>query len=262
MSGTNAPLQLLQRRSLGMLLTDAFSVYSRHFPTFIALAAAVVLPVQLVVSGIGAERLWGPWDETPDPIAYLLIPAIVNVLVVGPLLAAMTIHALADVGARREPSAVRSIRAGLEVFPAVFAVLLLVDVTVAASVVTVVLPIYLLVRWWLVLPAVILEDRRGFDALRRSAELIRDSWWRAFLVWFVSTFGAMLMNLTIVGQFADLIDLTNSDALAFSVELLGQTIVLPAFALVTAFYYFHLRARSEGVGAPPDPPGLPPRGAS
>lgn len=242
-----------------MLFTDAFSVYSRHFPTFIGLAAAVVIPVQVVVSGIGAERLWGPWDETPDPIALVVFPALANVLVVGPLLAAMTIHALADLGAGRQPSAARSIGAGLELFPAVFLALLLVDVVVALAAVTVVLAIYLLVRWWLVLPAVVLEERRGPDALSRSSELVRGSWWPTFGVWLIATFGAIVITAVVVAQFADLIDATNSDAIAFLAELLGQTFTAPAFALVTAFYYFHLRARAEGVGAPPDPPGLPPR---
>ena len=57
---TDGPrLELLRPRDIGGLFRDSFNTYSAHFATFLALGAAVVIPVELVVSGIGLGQLSG-----------------------------------------------------------------------------------------------------------------------------------------------------------------------------------------------------------
>jgi hypothetical protein len=58
-------IRLEQPRDVGALLRDSFTVYLRHFGTFLALGALVVVPSQVIVGGIGMEQLTADYDSTP-----------------------------------------------------------------------------------------------------------------------------------------------------------------------------------------------------
>ena len=55
-------LTLAQPRDITSLFRDSLRVYVRHAGLFILLSAVVVVPVHLVVEGIGLERLTGSYD--------------------------------------------------------------------------------------------------------------------------------------------------------------------------------------------------------
>ena len=59
-------IELERPRDAGALLRDAFSVYRRHFWTFLAIGAIVVVPSELIVSGVGLDQLSGRYDATPS----------------------------------------------------------------------------------------------------------------------------------------------------------------------------------------------------
>src|SRR5205085_3354237 len=103
-------------RDLNMLLSDSFGLYRQHFWTFLAIGAAVVVPVYAIVSGVGLGQFKGGYDSSV-PSAAAPVPILVQILVVDPLVAVMALHALRD---RDAPHAGRSIQAGLDVFAAVF----------------------------------------------------------------------------------------------------------------------------------------------
>ena len=53
------PLQLREARDVGALFRQSLQVFVAHAWLFILLSAAVVLPVELVVEGIGANDARG-----------------------------------------------------------------------------------------------------------------------------------------------------------------------------------------------------------
>ena len=59
-------IELERPRDAGALLRDSLVVYIRHFWTFLALGALVVVPSELIVSGVGLEQLSSGYDDTPD----------------------------------------------------------------------------------------------------------------------------------------------------------------------------------------------------
>ena len=46
-------------------MRDTFAVYRRHFWTFLAVGAVVVVPAELIVSGVGLEQLTAGYDGSP-----------------------------------------------------------------------------------------------------------------------------------------------------------------------------------------------------
>jgi hypothetical protein len=56
-------LDLGRPRDVSELFRDSLLLYARHFGLLLAIAAAVVAPVQLVVSGIGLEELTSAYRD-------------------------------------------------------------------------------------------------------------------------------------------------------------------------------------------------------
>ena len=56
-------LDLGRPRDVGALLRDGLRLYVTHLPLLLLMAAAIVVPVQLVVSGVGLEQLTAAYDD-------------------------------------------------------------------------------------------------------------------------------------------------------------------------------------------------------
>jgi len=259
------PLELERPRDFSEILKTSLSVYGANFGTLLAIAATVVVAVDLVVQGVGMEQLWAEYDETP-PAGELILTSIVSALVTTPLVSAMIIFAVIGLGEGRKPSAGSSIQRGLDVFAPLFMALLLVLAGVVLGLLLLVIPgVYLAVRWYFVTPAVVVEGARGAAALRRSSELVRGNWWRVFGILVGTGLVAALPTFAVAIPFGVMAEASDLDAPALAGTILGETLVGPFGALVLALLYFDLRSRHRAaqipgaVSAPPDPPGLPPQ---
>jgi hypothetical protein len=260
----NDPAPLERDRDLARLLDDTVALYRRYLAAALALAAAVVIPVEIAVSGIGLGELTSSYDDKPSSEA-LGFASLVSVLITTPLVTGMLVRlVLAD---EREPGEQRSVaRAaaeGLESFGPLVGAVLLATLGVLLGFVALVVPgVILAVRWVVVAPAVVVEGRRGTAALRRSWELVTGhSWW---------TFGVMIVTGLIVGvlgivlsiPFDALAKSADSQALTLIGTIVSQIVGLPFSAFATALLYFTLKARHEGTaggvpaarGAAPYPP--------
>lgn len=249
-------LDLSERRDLGAILGDTFRLVLRNARTFLAIALAVVVPVELIVSGVGLEQLWGEYRQDREP-GELLVPFAVGYLVTGPLLAAMTIHAVLEAAEGRAPSARRSIEAGLEVFAPLFVAILLAAAGVAAGFVAFVVPgVFLAVRWYFVPQAVAIEGRRGPGALGRSWELVTGSWWRVFAITVVVSLAGGIPGAIAALPLTAVADATGRAAFELAGGIVAQTISGPIVAVAGTLLYFDLVNRRHGAGVPP--PVVPP----
>ena len=173
-------LQLRQPRDVNGLFRDSLRVFLRHAGLFILLSAAVVIPVEVAVEGIGLEMLTSSYDESP-PLAESAVPTVVGFLVMTPIITAICIYALHSIAEGQRPSRGQVFVAGFEAFTPLFGAVVLAALGIALGFLALIVPgIYLAVRWYFVPQAVVIEGARGPAALARSTQIVQGSWWRTF----------------------------------------------------------------------------------
>lgn len=240
-------LDLARQRGIGELLGDAFGIYLRNFGTVFAIGLAVVLPVQLIVSGIGLEELTSGYRSN-DSTAELLIPTSVSYLVVAPLIAAAAIHLLRAVADGKRPHAGSSIQAGLDVFAPVFLAVLLAGAGTAIGLTLLILPgIYVLVRWYFVPQAVVIDDARAAEALRGSWRLTGGYWMRTFGVILLANIAAFLPASLLLLPLQALAESADRQAIALAGMIVTESLTAPFIALVSTLLFFDIRARRSAA---------------
>jgi hypothetical protein len=239
-------LELDRPRDLGALLTDSFTLYRKHFWMFLAVAFVVVVPVHAIVLGVGLGQFSGGYDSTPAP-ASTLVPGLTRLLVVSPLLAVMMLDALLALAAGRRPGFAGTIQAGLDAFGRVFWPVLIAVLCMALTLFTLVLPLVLLVRWFFVPQVVVLDGKRGVDALRASWELTRGFAWRVAGIVFVVQLLFYLAGALVATPLAALGRSLNSEAVALGATTLTEVLVAPPVGIFAALLYFDLRSRKAAL---------------
>jgi hypothetical protein len=243
-------LELARPRDISSLFGDALGVYLRNFRTFIALSAAIVVPVHLIVEGVGMEQLTAGFDDSPDA-AEAIIPTLVSFLVVAPLINAICIHALHSVGDGERPRTRRALAQGLEDFAPIFFAVVLAGVGIALGLVLLILPgIYVAVRWYFVPQAVVVESKRGAAALVRSGELVRGMWWRTFGLVLLANLAAFLPGVLLITPFDAIADNTDRAVWSLVGTMASEMITAPFVALFSTLLYYDLRARRRDALVP------------
>lgn len=257
------PLELERPRDLGELLSTSLRVYRSNFGKLFALGLAVSLAVNGIVLGVGLEELWSGYDESPSNGQTLVVLA--TSLITNPLIIAMTIAVLRGVEKGDPPSAGGAIQRGLDVFTPILLVVVLAAGGVALGLLLFVVPgIYLAIRWYFAVQAVVIEDLRGTDALTRSADLVRGSWWRVFGIVLVAVLVSAIPAAFLGLPLAVAAEAADRAVVALAGQILAEALVAPFNALLVTLLFYDLRARArtaltpDAVSGPPDPPGLPP----
>ncbi|HYY22439.1 MAG TPA: hypothetical protein VE780_11225 [Thermoleophilaceae bacterium] len=234
---------LRRTRNVGALFSDAFGIYLSRLATFLGISAAIVVPVQFVVSGLGLKELTASYDSSP-PTAELVIPSLVSFLVIAPLITAACVYALIALDRGDRPSAARTLAAGMDAFAPIFFAVVLAAVGIAAGLLALVLPgIYLAVRWFFVPQAVVLERARGPGALRRSGELVQGYWWRTLGIVLLANLAAAIPTFVLGGPFASLASHYDRQVWIMVGSIVTEVVTAPFVALLSTLLYFDLRAR-------------------
>jgi hypothetical protein len=239
-------IELERPRDAGALMRDSFVVYIRHFWTFLALGALVVVPSELIVSGVGLEQLSSGYDSTPT-FAEAAIPALVSYLVVAPLITAICVYALQSVAAGGSPGAREAIVRGFESFSPIFFAVLLAALGILLGAILILPGVYLFVRWYFVPQAVVLEGARGASALRASGRLVEGSWWRTFGLIVLINVVALLIAVGLNAPFTAAADNADRALWALIGEIVGSSLVQPFGALYSTLLYFDLKARRRAA---------------
>jgi uncharacterized membrane protein len=236
-------LELRRPRDVGALFADALSVFGRHLWLFILLSAAVVVPADLIVQGVGLEMLTSSYDESPD-VAETLVPAIVEFLVVVPIIAAICIYALHQIAAGGRPPAAEVFVAGFEAFTPLFFAVLLAALGIALGFVIFVVPgIYLAIRWYFVPQAVVIEGARGAGALSRSGQIVTGYWWRTFGLVLLANVAIVIPGLILVLPFGAIAESTDRAVWALVGSAVTTSVTTPFVAVYSTLLYHDLLAR-------------------
>ena len=236
-------LQLRQVRDVGALFRDALTVFGRHAWLFIALSAAVVVPAELIVEGVGLEMLTGDYDSSPT-LAEAAIPTVVEFLVVTPIIAAICIYALHTIAEGQRPRAGAVFVAGFEAFTPLFAAVLLAALGIALGLLLLILPgVYLAVRWYFVPQAVVVAGARGPAALARSSSLVDGFWWRTFGLIVLANVAIAIPGFLLLTPFTAIAESTDRAVWSMVGSAVTTSITTPFVALYSTLLYYDLMAR-------------------
>jgi uncharacterized membrane protein len=241
------PLQLRQPRDVSGLFRDSLRVFGRHAGLFILLSAAVVIPVEVAVEGIGLEMLWSEYDDSPT-LAEAVVPTVVGFLVMTPIITAICIYALHSIAEGRRPSRGQVFVAGFEAFTPLFAAVLLAAIGIALGFLALIVPgVYLAVRWYFVPQAVVIDGARGPAALTRSAQIVRGLWWRTFGLVVLANLAAAIPAFILLAPFTAIASSTDQSVWALVGTILTTSVTTPFVSLYSTLLYYDLLARRDST---------------
>jgi hypothetical protein len=236
---------------LGEILSTAFQLYQRHWRTLLAIAAVVVVPFTLVqyllgdwVRGRGEVTANGVVVETATWSVGIagLVAALAGVVMFLVLTGAITRAVAAEV-AGEDPSVEQSYRFGFHRLGAVLLVSVLVGLAIVGGLILFIIPgIYIGVRLAVSIEALVVEGRRGTQAMGRSWELVGGHWWHAFGTLLVAGLLTGVVNAVITSPFNNTSWFVQAVAAA-----VATTVTLPYGVLVGVLLYLDLRARKENL---------------
>jgi membrane-anchored glycerophosphoryl diester phosphodiesterase (GDPDase) len=234
---------------IGEILSTAFQFYQRHWRTLVTITAVVVVPLTLLqylfgdlIRTQGEEVANGVVIETATWAVGVagLVTALVALVMFLVLTGAITRAVAAEV-AGEDPSLEQSYRFGFHRIWSVLLVSVLVGLATVAGLILFIIPgIYVGVRLAVSIEALVVEGRRGTQAMGRSWELVGGHWWHAF--------GTLLVAWLIIGVVNSLITLPFGEAgwfLQGLVAAVATVVTLPYGVLVGVLLYLDLRARKE-----------------
>jgi hypothetical protein len=236
-------LQLRQPRDVGELFGDALRVFARHAWLFILLSAAVVVPVEIAVEGIGLEMLTGAYDESP-PLVQSIAPTVVGFLVITPIITAICIYALQSIAGGERPSAGQVLVAGFEAFTPLFGAVVLAALGIALGFAALIVPgVYLAIRWYFVPQTVVIEGARGPAALSRSSEIVQGFWWRTLGLVVLANVAVAIPGVLLLAPFSAIAASTDEAVWALIGTILSTSVTTPFVALYSTLLYYDLLAR-------------------
>jgi hypothetical protein len=231
------PHDLSRPRSAGALCVSALALLRARPWLFLALAFAVVAPYELIVL---AATGTAPLAESSTKPATALTLTVIEFAFVGPLISALQARAVADVGRGGRPTISEIVRGSAAVLPVAAAAQIVAGIAIGIGFVFFVIPgLYFAVRFAVVAQVAAVERTDWIDALRRSGELVRGSFWHALGLLFLL---GMLSYVVTLAAGAASGTATNAGTVIFGIVVL--TLVRSFTALATAVLYFELLGRA------------------
>jgi hypothetical protein len=237
--GDRTNLDLDRPRSIGEMLTAAFALYLRLPILFLTFAAIVVVPYELIVlvtTGAGplAQGHLGFFASKGLLIA--------DSFIVTPLISALHVHAVREIGDGGRPTFGATFRQSLPRLPVVAVAAGISGVAIGLGSLAFVIPGFLLLAIWpVVAQAAALESGGPIDALRRSFNLTRGYRPHGLGLFFAASLIAGIPWLILFLSLGH----TTTNAGTFLAGTAVQIVLRSFTALATGFLYFDLVARSR-----------------
>jgi hypothetical protein len=235
---------------IGEILSTAFQLYQRHWRTLLAIAAVVVVPFTLLQYLLG-DQLRTRGEVTSHGVVETatwavgiagLVAALAGVVMFLVLTGAITRAVAAEV-AGEDPGVEQSYRFGFHRLWSVLLVSVLVGLAIIGGLILFIIPgIYIGIRLCVSIETLVVEGRRGTQAMGRSFELVGGHWWHAFGILVVAGLLTGVVNAVITAPFG------NTGWFVQAVAAAVATVVtLPYGVLVGVLLYLDLRARKENL---------------
>jgi hypothetical protein len=239
-------LDLDRPRSIGEMLTEAFGLYWRLPILFLAFAAIVVVPYELIVLAITGV---GPFGQGHLSFFAARGLTVADSFLVTPLISALHVRAVREVGNGARPTFVDTFRRSLPRLLVVAAAAGISGALIGVGYLAFVIPgVLLSLIWPVVAQAAALEGGGPIDALRRSVDLTRGHRWHGFGLILSAGLIAYVPTAVLFALFRH----SGTTVGSFVAGTAVQVVVRSFEALATGLLFFDLVAR-ERVGAPTPP---------
>jgi hypothetical protein len=248
---SGGPSGSIPSKTIGEILSTAFDVYRANASKLLLIVAIVVVPLSLLSAIIAGVVFEPNVDVTTGELGrnfgeYLVSFAILGLIAVliSAMLQAATVRAAAQAMIGDPVDVEQSYRYGFRRLLSVLLISVLVGLIVAAGFVLLFVPGVIFLTFLSVsIPALIVEGRRGTDALGRSWGLVHGVFWHAL--------GVIVLALLIVGVVSGIIGAIGGTAWAvrWIFTAIAQIVTAPYAALVSVLLYLDLRARKEALSA-------------
>jgi hypothetical protein len=246
----------LPARGLGDILSAAFDIYRSNASQLLLIVAVVVVPLSILDFLLShfafaphkkSERIQNQVvrvTETRSFWIFILAALVATAIsfIISALLQAAILRAATQATIGDELDVDRSYRWGLRRFGSVLLVSILVGLAVGIGFVLFIIPgIIFLVMFAVAVPVVVVENRRGTEAMRRSWELVRGHFWHVL--------GVIVVAAIITGLVQAVFNAIGGSNAVLELILgtIGQIIVAPFSALVAILLYLDVRARVESL---------------
>jgi hypothetical protein len=243
-------LNLDRPRSIGEMLTAAFGLYRRFPLLFLAFAAIVVVPYELIVLvATGA----GPLAQGHLGFLGSKGLLVADSFIVTPLISALHVRAVREIGDGGRPTFGATFRQSLPRLPVIAVAAGISGVAIGLGSLAFGFPgILLLAIWPVVAQAAALESGGPIDALRRSFNLTRGYRWHGLGLFFAASLIAGIPWLVLFLSLGH----TATNAGTFLAGTAVQVVLRSFDALAGGLLYFDLVARSRF--GPPGPTHIDP----
>jgi hypothetical protein len=247
--GQGGEMAALPPRGISEILSTAFQLYRRYWRTLMAIAAVVVVPLTLLQYGIG-HWVRSHGQQMQDQVVVStsfwavasasLLAALVGLLLYQVFTGAITRTIAAEV-AGQDLGLEQSYRFGFARLGPILVVSILVGLATLLGLIVFIIPgIYIGVRLAVSTQALVVEGKRGTDAMRRSWDLVGGHWWHAAFTILIAGLITAVMNAVITAPFSAGAWFIQGVAAA-----VATIVTLPFGALVGVLLYVDLRARKE-----------------
>jgi hypothetical protein len=251
----------LPPRGIGEILSTAFEIYKANAQNLLMIVAIVVVPLTFISAFIGGV-LFAPETETvlvfgesvetvsARTASAALIVALVGV-VIGVIINAVLQAAImrgAAQGSIGDPVDIdASYKWGFARFGSVLLISILVGLAVLGGFILLIIPgIIFLVMFSVAIPALVVENLRGTDAMSRSWNLVKGHFWHALGLIIVAGIITAVVG-GIIGAIGGAI--SDNWFVAWIFQAIAQIITAPFAAIVSVLLYLDLRARREALSA-------------
>jgi hypothetical protein len=229
-------------------------MYFGHPRVFLEIGL-LFFPLGVLISGVqyllfrvvGLNGLVESAGSTNAVVGALALALGIVVTVFGlAVIQSVTALAMVEIDGGREVRAWSAYRKALPKLGPLLGTVLLVAVAltiVSFTAIGALLAAWLIVRWSLLGQVLVLEDTSGATGLHRSAQLVREKWWRVASMLLFVTLIALLLG-PLVGV---LLLFITSASFNFINIVSGviYAIVLPYAAIATTYLYFDLRVAND-----------------
>jgi hypothetical protein len=230
-------------RSIGEIVRAAGVLYGRYPLLFAILAAAVMVPFELIVLAVTG---YGPLHHGRVNEGVSVLLQLIRWALITPLISALHMHAVVTIAEGRRPRLAEVALRGVRVLPVVAAAEIISGFGISLGFIALVVPgILLAVRWAVVAQAAALEDEGWIDALRSSRRLTTGHGWHVFGLLLVT--GALNAAVLVGARAIPLGSSTGAGSVAVGTTV--ETLVASFSALTLALLYFDLQARREAAAA-------------